>query len=423
MKRIVSWLVVLGVAVVQTIGIVPKTYAAGSVTITGQATIDSYVADALSVCFYPYDGTGSSQCSHADTSGNYSITVLDSTAYDIDLVGRAGNFQFKSSSLHLATPQSGTLNITVQTKALHMSLLDVFGNPVTGASTHLSTFAIDPVNNYSNIAFSASGLAVTENLYTNWAHSSDDVVTDSQGKATYIGLVNFAYDVVAQPPAGSFYQPSGAEVGSAFDFGNVTMRYPYIIGLSSTADLITNDQPHILWQQITDAVSYVVYRKTNGDTSYVSNADIIATTANSDYLDQENLAEGHYVYYVSAINSNGQVIAFSYNGSFANIDRTPPTISGLTMKKKVGAKPVVINVASVFDNLSGSGIVAGEFYVDDDPGQGNGVPMTITGTPDAYGMTTTHIFTGLTKGGHTLFARTMDQAGNWSQTVQVAFNF
>jgi streptogramin lyase len=108
-----------------------------------------------------------------------------------------------------------------------------------------------------------------------------------------------------------------------------------------------------------------------------------------------------------------------------NIDRTAPSVSSLSLSGSgyfslLGLKFVMnigaVNItASAGDNLSG--VLVGEYYLDSDPGAGNGVPMT-------YGsgsLTSQLSRTGLSVGNHTLYVRSKDKAGNWSVATSTTF--
>lgn len=93
-----------------------------------------------------------------------------------------------------------------------------------------------------------------------------------------------------------------------------------------------------------------------------------------------------------------------------NIDKTAPsvTVPALSRPFIVFQSREVISAATS-DNLSG--VTAGEYYIDADPGQGNGRAMQYVG--GKLTATATLGF-GLGTGRHTLYVRSQDKAGNWS---------
>ena len=100
------------------------------------------------------------------------------------------------------------------------------------------------------------------------------------------------------------------------------------------------------------------------------------------------------------------------------IDKTPPTATGPAMSSTLILFNANVTIsANASDTLSG--VAGGEYFIDVDPGQGNGATMTYA---NGKISTTAHI-TGLSIGVHTLYMRSKDAAGNWSPTVSVNFTF
>ena len=62
-----------------------------------------------------------------------------------------------------------------------------------------------------------------------------------------------------------------------------------------------------------------------------------------------------------------------------------------------------------------------EYFVDTDPGTGNGIPVTITPGANIADVFFTVDITGLTNGFHNIFIRSKDNAGNWSITNKWLF--
>jgi hypothetical protein len=98
------------------------------------------------------------------------------------------------------------------------------------------------------------------------------------------------------------------------------------------------------------------------------------------------------------------------------IDKTAPTATAPTMAKKLflSAGSSAIS-ASATDALSGA--TGGEYYIDTDPGAGNGSPMTYA-SGKINGTVST---TGLSNGSHRVYMRSRDAAGNWSAPVSTTF--
>lgn len=95
-----------------------------------------------------------------------------------------------------------------------------------------------------------------------------------------------------------------------------------------------------------------------------------------------------------------------------NIDKTASTVCvpGFSLHPKATNQSSTLS-AAVSDNLSG--VVGGEYFLESDPGAGNGTPLTLS----ADKATLTHVFgTNLAPGVYTVGVRSLDAAGNWSAT-------
>lgn len=103
------------------------------------------------------------------------------------------------------------------------------------------------------------------------------------------------------------------------------------------------------------------------------------------------------------------------------IDKTAPTISGASMSSTLIITSANETLsANVSDSLSG--VVGGEFYIDTDPGQGNGTAMTYSSGTLSKTVTIGHLGFGVLAQ-HTLYMRSLDTAGNWSSPTGVTFSY
>jgi hypothetical protein len=59
-------------------------------------------------------------------------------------------------------------------------------------------------------------------------------------------------------------------------------------------------------------------------------------------------------------------------------------------------------------------LTAAEYFIDTDPGPGNGIPISIPATSDVNGINVLVNLTGLSQGAHAIHVRTRDQGGRWS---------
>lgn len=88
------------------------------------------------------------------------------------------------------------------------------------------------------------------------------------------------------------------------------------------------------------------------------------------------------------------------------LDKTAPLVSQASLNNNSLS-------ANAADSLSG--VIAGEYYVDSDPGSGNGIVMNISGN------TLMASLTAQTNGTHTIGVRSRDQAGNYSAVTTLRF--
>lgn len=103
-----------------------------------------------------------------------------------------------------------------------------------------------------------------------------------------------------------------------------------------------------------------------------------------------------------------------------NVDKTLPTASGASMSNTVivaGVGGAVTLSASAGDATSG--VVGGEYFIDTDPGAGNGGTMTYS-SGSLSGSANIGLLS-LPLGSHTMYMRSVDAAGNWSTTTSVTF--
>lgn len=96
-----------------------------------------------------------------------------------------------------------------------------------------------------------------------------------------------------------------------------------------------------------------------------------------------------------------------------NIDKTAPAVGtpAFSLNPKATTQSSSLS-AAVSDNLSG--VVGGEYFLESDPGAGNGTPLALS----ADKTTLTHtVGTNLAPGVYTVGVRSVDAAGNWSATA------
>jgi len=106
-----------------------------------------------------------------------------------------------------------------------------------------------------------------------------------------------------------------------------------------------------------------------------------------------------------------------YSSTISTVVTLNSTLAGLLNSTLVTSLAPVTITANTADNLSG--VVAGEYYVDTDPGVGKGTPLNYSNGQ----LSTSATLSGLSLGNHTLYVRAEDAAGNWSVVASVQFTF
>ncbi len=117
----------------------------------------------------------------------------------------------------------------------------------------------------------------------------------------------------------------------------------------------------------------------------------------------------------SAVDNAGNSVSVT---ATISIDKTNPTVTNVQVNPNVVIKntnPFFVVSANAADQLSGVKYV--EYYIDTDPGQGNGTQMSYSGgNASASGNAAS-----LSTGQHTVYVRVQDSAGNWSTSSSTGF--
>ena len=133
----------------------------------------------------------------------------------------------------------------------------------------------------------------------------------------------------------------------------------------------------------------------NGTVMTIATADSVSDTILS--IPTTSLAAGGHILYVRYADSSGQwglaqSQIFTVIGSSANAEVVQPGISKY------------------------------EYYIDTDPGQGNGITVAAPATDSVADTVLAISTTGLTTGGHVLYFRYADSAGKWGMSQPVIFS-
>lgn len=156
-----------------------------------------------------------------------------------------------------------------------------------------------------------------------------------------------------------------------------------------------------------------------------NNSDVTATFSCSDNLAGIQSCPAPYTFSSDGASQSTTVFASDKAGNIAtvaasgiNVDKTAPVTTNANMSLTLVLSLLPVNItADTTDNLSG--VVAGEYYIDTDPGQGLGKPLAYSnGT-----LSTSASISGLSTGQHTLYIRSQDKAGNWSAVASKTFTY
>jgi hypothetical protein len=168
-------------------------------------------------------------------------------------------------------------------------------------------------------------------------------------------------------------------------------------GLGATSP--TNQPPHVVWDAVDGAdAGYRVYR-----------GGVVLGVAETSYFIDSGLSEGgSYSYTVSACNVLG--CSAPSNEIIVVYDVDAPVISGFMWQQNPKAVSANSELIVSVDDMGGSGVRAGEYFIDADPGQGNGVAMQWDGA-----SLSASIESNLSVGVYEVYVRAQDNAGNWGE--------
>jgi hypothetical protein len=163
----------------------------------------------------------------------------------------------------------------------------------------------------------------------------------------------------------------------------------------------TNTAPQLYWAPISGATSYNVYR----------DGVFVGSTAAASFTDVSLSATGTYNYTVTAVNGSGES---AQSAPLAVLyDITPPSVSNVTLNPTTITTGSSTNLtATVTDSVFGTASRA-EYFVGSDPGEGNGSPMTFSGSTASAALGSS-----LASGNYTVSVRAANSLGTWSQPVQ-----
>ncbi len=139
------------------------------------------------------------------------------------------------------------------------------------------------------------------------------------------------------------------------------------------------------------------------------------------------LAQGDHFVYVHGLDSAGNWGVVGSGTIFIDrgvaVDLEGPAVAALTITPMAAARSTLYEIAATAaDPGLVSNIAGAEWFLDVDPGEGNGSPLEpADGVFDRPNETLTAIVdtSGWSSGSHTLYARALDGSGNWGPTTSI----
>jgi hypothetical protein len=369
---------------------------------------NSYSTNAVWLAYMWLSSGGSSYGGNFNSdTGHFSFSVPASTydTFQINLPGYILNTQDPILS-GLAT-RDIIQNFKITFVGVTATAKDANGNTLSGVSVtaRLSSSDLTPpfvggssIGGHNNVQYPT---------YTG--------TTDSNGSYAFIAPAGIIIPGNPGGPYGSAYglcaTVSSNQVCTTSD---LTVTQPVSVTLQQdptpvapTNLLVTSpaNNPTLTWTSSSGTVWYTIYR------DGVNSGATPGTTTFTDTYAQE----GTHTYYVAASNSGGESVAS--NTITVVVDKTAPIASNVVLSpthiKSGGTMTITANAS---DALS---VATGEFFIDTDPGIGNGTPMVYANGKLSAQTTVS----GLTRGSHIVYIRAKDNAGNWSSLAGGSFRF
>jgi fibronectin type 3 domain-containing protein len=342
--------------------------------------------------------TNTSVVATTDVNGRYSATVSGGVYYLAQVNGNApatvGSINVINRLGAGGMPQYDVTNVdlvqdfVLPTTTLTVTVKDGFGNPVSNAPVSISSSP-------------NSGFVLAGGVSTHYNANSRNGVTNGSGIVT---LTVFA----------TSYQPglicaivSGNQICNTTTVivsGPANLLYqsapqvpPAPTGLTGATP--TANPPALTWNPVGVAASYRVYR----------NGQQVGSPTTNSFTDMTIAAGGTYNYTVTSISalnlespaSAAFSVVYTSGPAVTNVAVNPATVS-------VGRTASLI--ATVTDAVAT--VTTAEYFEGADPGEGLGIPMTVSGSTISATLPST-----LSLGQHTFTVRAKDSLGAWTRGI------
>ena len=129
------------------------------------------------------------------------------------------------------------------------------------------------------------------------------------------------------------------------------------------------------------------------------------------------LGSGNHTIYVHGRDDSGNWGPF--DSTVLVIEQGLPTVTGTAATPNPTDGATAVTLTATANSAGAAAIDLAEWFVDADPGPGNGTAMSISGTANPWSLSANIDITGWADGNYTLYTRVRDAAGNWSLTDSV----
>lgn len=365
----------------------------------------------------PYQGgtfnltTGTPQTITTDSNGHADVTTLVGMTYDAGLGGSGSELCANTTP---TTCLTASLSVSADTNvSLVGPVRHIFSGTITnGSGVAAPGVEVDLLNNgttYGSGTSDANGnfsVAATPQTYNlrlyvangssqiSWLPNSSFSISQSGGSAIDLTSGNIIQNlsITTSQITVTVKDSSGNPLANApvdsNPYGGVTYVAP-TIPMTATAEATGRTDANGV--VVLNVLKGAQYGQSSGANSTMDN---LCANINSSEV---------CIYSPLTISGNTNVLI--------QPDVVPPTVTNLTLSKtSVRTGTTITITANASDALSG--VKVGEFYVDSDPGAGNGTSMAYSN-----GQVSAQYTVNLSSGTHTVYVRAKDKAGNWSATI------
>ena len=154
------------------------------------------------------------------------------------------------------------------------------------------------------------------------------------------------------------------------------------------------------------------------DTVFDSTSETVEGTISMATLG--TLSSGNHTIFVRGQDANGNWGPFV--SAILNLDKTGPSTVGLSLNPNPSSGAETVDLTATGDDTAtgGSNVIAAEYWIGTDPGEGLADPLTIVAGADASVRDfTATIPAGLSQGSHVVSVRSQDAFGNWGAVATI----